>query len=52
MTFRPGDSVTIAKYGRRYRAVIVRTTPTRYLVRFTQASGRVVERWIPQEDAR
>lgn len=43
---------TVRKYGRLYPCVIVRTTPTRHLVRFTQASGRVVERWVPQAEVR
>lgn len=41
---------SVRKYGRTYRCVIVRTTPTRHLVRFTQVSGRTVERWVSHNE--
>jgi hypothetical protein len=46
----PGDLATVRKYGKLYSCIIVRVTPTRYLVRFTQMSGRTVERWVPQSE--
>jgi hypothetical protein len=49
-TLTPGALARVRKYGRVYTCTIVRVTPTRYLVRFIQVSGRVVERWVQHED--
>ena len=49
-TLNPGDSARVRKYGKLYACRIVRVTPTRCLVSFTQVSGRKVERWVPQAD--
>jgi hypothetical protein len=49
-TLSPGQSARVRKYGKVYACRIVRVTPTRYLVSFTQVSGRTVERWVPQAD--
>jgi hypothetical protein len=46
----PGALATVRKYGSLYECAIVRATPTRYLVRFVQRSGRTVERWVQHED--
>jgi len=40
----------VRKYGKLYPCSILRTTPTRHLVRFTQVNGRTVERWVPQSE--
>lgn len=49
-TLTPGALASVRKYGTVYECSIVRATPTRYLVRFTQKSGRKVERWVQHED--
>lgn len=45
-----GASARVRKYGKVYACRIVRVTPTRYLVAFTQVSGRKVERWVAQSE--
>lgn len=45
-----GALASVRKYGTVYECSIVRATPTRYLVRFRQKSGRTVERWVAHED--
>jgi len=49
-TLTPGALASVRKYGAVYECAIVRVTPTRYLVRFRQKSGRTVERWVQHED--
>ena len=49
-TLTPGASARAPKYGKLYACRIERVTPTRYLVSFTQVSGRKVERWVPQAE--
>ncbi len=46
----PGTRVSIRKYGSVYPAYLVRTTPTRALVRFTTKAGRAKEMFIPLSD--
>lgn len=54
MTFalKAGDRCRIFKYGAWYSGTVVRVTRTRTLVRFTQKSGKTVERWVEHQDAR
>lgn len=43
-------AITVAKYGGEYPAEVVRSTKTRHLVRFTQKSGKTVERWVAHSE--
>lgn len=45
-------TTTVAKYGSEYPCEVVKTTPTRHLVRLTQKSGKTVERWVPRSDVK
>lgn len=40
----------VRKYHSEYPCEVVKTTPTRHLVRFTQKGGKTVERWVPHAD--
>ena len=48
MNWEPDTIAMVHKYGSIYRCHILKVTPTRALVRITQRSGKVVERWVPQ----
>lgn len=41
---------TVYKYGTTYPCEVIKTTPTRHLVRLTQRGGKTVERWVPHAD--